>query len=78
MGDESNQNSSLSAAHNDMAAAAACMDENELLKAMSHLTEEERKSILDVMKRAECLDIQANQRSRYVPPFPTALLNLLH
>lgn len=45
-------------------ATAANMDEKELLGAMSHLTEEEKKRILDVMKRAETLDKEATTRSR--------------
>ena len=45
-------------------ATVATMDEKELLGAMSHLTEEEKKRILDVMKRAETLEHDASARSR--------------
>lgn len=53
MGDELNPNMS---AHFSM---AAHMKENELLDAMTHLTEEEKSRILEVMRRAETIERQA-------------------
>lgn len=58
MGDELNPNMSE---HFSMAAR---MNEKELLEAMTHLTEEEKARILEVMRRAESLESQAAQHGR--------------
>lgn len=47
-----------------LSVAAASMDTNEVLGAMSHLNEDEKRKILDVMKRAEAVEEQAAARSR--------------
>lgn len=44
--------------------AATSMDEREIFGAMSHLSEHEKRKILDVIKRAQALENQAASQSR--------------
>lgn len=60
MGDELNHNMT------SCSSMAAHISETDLLNALSSLTDVERQSILNVMRRAECLNQQAEQRNRYV------------
>lgn len=60
MGDELNHNMSA------CGSMAAHMSETDLLSALEELTDEERQSILGVMRRAACFDQQAVERNRYV------------
>lgn len=50
------------------------MDEKEIFGAMSHLSEDEKRKILDVVKRAQALDEQAASSSRWVE----VMSSLLH
>lgn len=40
------------------------MDGEDVWAAMTHLTDEEKDRILEVMRRAECLDKEASQRTK--------------